>query len=145
MKYPFFRGAYNYDLAAASAESAIESGGASLTVQSMAEDADINVIVKRFGLTGRLPEDPRVPTYGDFTGISSYRDALEVVMAADSAFMEFPADVRARFGNDPQLLMDFVGDDTNVDEARKLGLLKPTAEVPAPLLVKVVPDPASAA
>lgn len=84
--------------------------GDSMTVQSQAEDADINNIMRKYGLTGRLPENPRVPTYGDFEGITDYRSAIEAVRRADEAFMEIPAEKRALFDNDPQKLLEFASD-----------------------------------
>ena len=65
MKPPFIRSAYNYDMFAASDESALTCLDPTMAQQSQAEDCDINVIVKRFGLTGLLPVGVIAPTYGD--------------------------------------------------------------------------------
>lgn len=141
----FVRNPFSYDAADASLDSAL--GGpdhpwdASKTQQHFAEDADINTIVRRFNLTGELPTDFRSPQYGDFTGVSDYQTALDSVIAADNEFMRLPAEVRERFNNDPQQLLDFVSDSKNRDEAAKLGLLKVEPPKPAPFDVRVVPDP----
>lgn len=119
-----FRKHFDYDVEKASDEAAVHTVGESMTVQSMAEDADLNVIVRRFGLTGKMPENPRVPIYADFTGVTDYQSALNVVIEANEAFMELPASVRARFENNPQKLLEFCENDANIEEARKLGLLK---------------------
>lgn len=126
MEVPFFRSPYNYDRRQASDEAAAfsENPGESLTVQSMAEDADINVIVHRFGITGKLPDNPRVPSYGDFSEVTDYRSALEAVRNADEAFMELPARVRAEFDNDPQKLLAFASNPDNLPRMRELGLAK---------------------
>lgn len=125
IKVPFLRTAYNYDMMAVSNDTGLfcnpEEG---MTQQQFAEEADINTIVRRFGLTGELPENVRVPQYGDFTGIADYKDAMNAVRAADEAFMELPAEVRYKFANDPQRLLEFVADGKNREEAQKLGLLK---------------------
>lgn len=121
---PFFRTAFNYDVAAVSDETGLSCGEPSRTQQSFAEECDINTIVRRFGLTGELPESPRPPQYGDFTGVSDYQSALNAVIAADAAFLEFPAHIRARFHNDPQALLEFISREENRDEAEKLGLVK---------------------
>lgn len=113
-----------YDTMEESDACAIKDFGPSLTVQSHSEDADINVIVRRYGLTGQMPQNPRVPVYGDFDGISDYGSALRAVREADEAFMELPPEVRARFENDPQKLLAFVEDDANIAEAVKLGLMR---------------------
>lgn len=95
-----------------------------MTQQEFLFDTDINEIVRRFGLTGKLPDDLRVPLSGDFTGIEDYHSAILAVRKAEEGFMEMPAELRARFNNDPQILMDFLADGTNRDEAVKLGLVQ---------------------
>lgn len=91
--------------------------------QQFAEESDINTIVRRFGLTGTLPQTVRVPKYGDFTVVTDYKTAMDAVREADSNFMELPAPLRAEFDNDPQKLLEFMGDAKNRDKAIELGLL----------------------
>lgn len=122
VEIPFFRTPFNYDRSAASSESGLVCEDVSRAKQSFREECDINTIVERFLHTGDLPEGVRVPQYGDFTGISDYQSALHAVQAASEAFMAFPADVRARFGNDPGVFVDFCSDPANLPELRKLGL-----------------------
>lgn len=126
-----FRKHFDYDVEKASDEATIpaEMQGKSLTVQSMAEDADLNVMMARFGVTGKMPENPRIPSYGDFSDIRDYRSALEAVTNASDAFMALPATLRAQFDNDPQRLLEFVSDDRNHEAARQLGLLKENINV----------------
>ena len=121
-----FRKHFAYDVEQASNEACIpvDKQGESLTVQSQTEDTDINVIMKRYGVTGKFPENPRPPEYGDFTGITDFRSAVEAVELARSQFMEFPAELRARFENDPQRVMEFLENPANFDEAAKFGLIK---------------------
>jgi len=98
----------------------------SLTKQSMSEDCDINVIMARFANTGVLShENHRSPRYGDFADVVDYDESLRVVMEAEESFMALPAQVRARFANDPSQLIDFVRDPANYDEALALGLVEP--------------------
>jgi phage internal scaffolding protein len=140
MKPPFVRSPYNYDLAQASDLSGLICDDVSLTKQSFAEEADINTIVRLFGLTGKLPDDPvRAPTYGDFTGIGDYQSALNAVMEAEDSFMSMPADIRSRFHNDAGAFVDFCSNPANLDEMVKMGLAvaAPTAKVDP---VKVDPE-----
>lgn len=133
MGSPFVRNPYNYDPDAVSLETGLECLDASLAIQDQRDEVDINTIVRRFGLTGKLPEDIRAPVYGDFEGISDYQSALNAVIAADDAFMAMPADVRSRFNNDPAAFVEFCSDDKNREEAEKLGLVIPKArQAPAP-------------
>jgi phage internal scaffolding protein len=124
-KSPFLRTAYNYDLDAASNESGLHCEDASLTQQHFKDECDINNILRQFNVTGLLPEATLTPRYGDFTGISDYHSALNQVIAAEDEFMRLPAELRARFENDPAQLIDFLDKSENKDEAIKLGLVNP--------------------
>lgn len=130
MKEVFVRSPYNYDMDAASDEAGLSFVGTeSATQQQFAEEVDINTIVRRFGLTGKMPENVGFPEYGAFEDVTDYQSALNMVMAAEDSFMTIPAEIRARFHNDPQELMVFLNSDTNRDEALKLGLLAKPPEV----------------
>lgn len=103
------------------------------TRQDQADEADINVIVKRFGLTGQLPVvRPKIPLEADFreAGEFDLGAALRFVRDADKAFMAYPAEVRARFDNDPAQFIAFVENEDNEDECIRLGIL-PKKPVPA--------------
>jgi len=128
-------GLFNYNTEKASLESGIDGQAEpSMTQQQFREEADINTIVRRFGLTGQLPENPRLPTYGDFTEVTDYQTALNAVRLADESFMALPAPIRAEFDNDPQKLLLALDDERNADRLRELGLLNPKAELtPQPL------------
>lgn len=112
----------------------------SMTQQHHKEECDMNVIVKRFGLTGALPTNVRMPTHGDFLDVPDYLTAMNAIREADESFMMMPADVRARFQNDPHQFVEFCSKEENRDEAIRLGLVEkpkvqPSAEpasVPAP-------------
>lgn len=107
---------------------------ASMTQQHHTEDADLNVIAKRYGLTdGAIPPqamDPRF--FGDFTSVVHLQDALNQTRQATDAFNALPAHIRKRFNNSPIDLWEFVNDDANLDEAMKLGLLHPEYKKPEP-------------
>lgn len=122
-KGPFLRTAFNYDMDKASHETGLACLDETMAQQQFAEECDINTIVRRFGLTGEMPDNPRIPQYGDFSGIGDYQSALNAVKDAEASFMELPAHVRARFDHDPQQLLEFCADGRNLEEARKLGLV----------------------
>lgn len=121
----FIRDPYNYDRGAASDYFALRCLDPSLAVQSAKEECDINTIVRRFGLTGVLPDNVSVPQYGDFSAVDDYQSSLNAVVEADREFMRLPAELRKRFGNSPQVLLEFVADKANLEEARSLGLVAP--------------------
>lgn len=122
-KAPFLRTPYNYDTLAASNESGLACEEPTLAQQQFKDETDINNILRQFNVTGLLPEAPLSPRYGDFTGIVDYHTALNAVIAAEDGFMQLPAELRARFENDPENLINFLNDEANKDEAVKLGLI----------------------
>lgn len=128
---PFLRTPYNYDTNEASDASGLACDpDEGRTVQEFKDECDINVIMERFGRTGEVPGDFRAPVSGDFTGISDFHTAMNMVRQAQESFDSLPAQLRQRFNHDPQSLMQFLEDGSNLDEARKLGLVAMPVEVP---------------
>lgn len=127
---PFCRSAYNYDRDFASDESGLRCEDVSRTQQHFADEVDINTIVRRFGLTGELPSNVRVPQYADFDEIVDYHSAMNLVAAANEAFDQMPAEVRTRFVNDPGKFVDFCSDPANRAEMARMGLLTPGVGLP---------------
>jgi len=140
MREVSIRTPYNYDTDLASNESGLACEDESLAVQSDKEDADINTIVRRFGLTGELPGDLAMPRSGDFVGLPDFHSAMNLVRATQEEFLRVPAHIRERFNNDPQRLMAFLDDSSNRDEAKRLGFLRDDPVVPEPVSVRIVPD-----
>jgi phage internal scaffolding protein len=126
----FLRTPYNYDRDAATNESALACEEPSLAQQHFKEECDINTILQKFNITGLLPEQPLSPRYGDFTGIGDYHTAMNRVIAVQDEFGALPAQIRARFNNDPAQLIEFLENSQNRPEAEELGLVeKAAAEV----------------
>jgi len=125
MKLPFLRTPYNYDRELASNESGLKCEDPSLAQQHQKDDADINTIVARFGLTGELPNSNIAPRYGDFSHAVDYHTAMNSVIGAQNDFMKLPANLRSRFQNDPAALIEFLADVNNRPEAESLGLVTP--------------------
>lgn len=99
----------------------------SLTKQADAESCDINNIVAQYLRTGLLPQHPRSGFYADLSSLPDYQSALQIVIDAQNAFDELPADLRARFANDPATFVEFCSDPKNEDELVRLGILAPNA------------------
>lgn len=119
----FVRSAFNFDAEANSNANAFDTGDEAITQQSFKEDCDINVILKRFAVTGELPDNVRVPQYVDFEETFDFMSSMNVIRAAEEAFAAMPAVVRDRFNNDPAKFVEFANDASNYDEALKLGLV----------------------
>lgn len=115
------------------------------TRQDQADDADINVIVKRYGLSGQLPVvRPKIPLEADFreAGEFDLGAALRFVRDANAAFMAYPAEVRAKFENDPAKFVAFVENPANKEECVRLGILPkdPPPPVKEVMDVRIIPD-----
>lgn len=139
----FLRSPFNYDRDAVSLETGLLCEDKSLAQQQFADDADINTIVRRFNLTGQLPDNVRAPQYADFEEVYDFQTAMNAIRSAEESFMAMPANVRSRFYNDPHRFVEFCSDPANMDEARKLGLLVPSPGDKSPASAGDVAAPAA--
>lgn len=135
---------FDYDSDDVSLANSLECLDESLTVQDHAEDADINVLVKRFGLTGEMPVLDRIPIQEDFVQATDFHSAMLALKEAENSFMELPADLRQRFDHDPGKFVEFCSKSENRDELVKLGLISKQEPI-EPLEVRVVEPKASPA
>lgn len=105
--------------------------GPSRTKQADAAACDINNILARYRKTGVVEHLNRFGgDYGDYSSAQDYHTSLNQVLAAREVFDSLPSQLRRRFGNDPALFLDFVGNEANRDEMMSLGLLKAAPAAP---------------
>lgn len=105
----------------------------SKTQQQFRDQCDVNLIIAKYKKTGEITHLARQRgIYADVSSITDYRDSLQKVLDAQSAFGTLPSHLRVRFANDPQRLLEFLQDPNNYEEGIQLGLLtpKPTANAP---------------
>lgn len=117
------------------ADTAVLSGGPSLTRQEFAEECDINVLMARYETVGALPANvlAREPMFYDFTSKpDDLMQTMDMLAAARDAFMTLPARVRKEFDNDPVVFVDFASRDENLDQMRAWGLAAPVEAPPVP-------------
>lgn len=123
MRVPI-RAANSYDTDEVSTNVGVEfDPDENLAQQQFRDECDINVIVKRFGLTGEMPEAFGIPLSGDFSAATDFQTSMQLVRQAEEAFLTLPAELRAEFGNDPQELLSFLENPENRDKAIELGLV----------------------
>lgn len=120
-----FRTEYNYDSNETSQQTGLRcTEDEDLAQQQFRDDADINTIVAKFGIAAAVPPGFQWPE-ADVTGVpNDYATAVRVVEETQTAFMQLPGELRARFQNNPQMVLNWVHDDKNYEEAQKLGLLR---------------------
>lgn len=110
------------------------TGDRGLTVQADRDEVDINKIVARFKKTGSLPEMRGDAFYGDVSEFDGLADAYMKIKAAEELFMQYPADLREKFGNDPVEMVEFLQNPANLESAVDMGLAvrRPTPVEVAP-------------
>lgn len=145
IRFPFLRSAFNYDMDAASLESALICEEETRTQQQFKEECDINTLVERFGLMGTWPQDLRIPLASEFHDVFDYQSALNQLIEADEAFMAIPAPIRAQFQNDAGKWVEYMSDCDPSEEKlakwKEWGYRRPETARQAPIEVKVIPDP----
>lgn len=123
----------------------------SLTQQQFLAGTDINNIIKRYRVTGLLPQVQSEPLYGDFSELPDYQSALNQVLRAEATFAALSSDLRERFGNDVAAFLDFAADPKNRPDMEKWGFqyelpVDPPISDPAPKEpAKPAPEPPQAA
>jgi len=83
-------------------------GEPSRAQQQFKNEVDVNVIVRRFGVTGHILTSGIQGVYGDFAGIEDFEGAAAKVQDARTRFYRLPPDIREHFENDPAQLIRFV-------------------------------------
>lgn len=101
------------------------SGGIKLTQQHMEGVTDINKIMERHNRTGVFGSgrpSGKPPQFLNMTG-DSFHEMLIKVQEAQGVFAGFPGKIRKRFGNNPENMLRFMEDSSNLREAVALGLV----------------------
>lgn len=100
--------------------------GESRTQQHMAEECNINNIIKKFTKTGLVTHLAKKPlAYVDLPPPMDLQEAFQVIQDAGESFRALPSELRKRFDNDPVAFVAFAEDPKNRDELVELGLINP--------------------
>lgn len=141
---PFVRNPYNYDTLSVSDSTALRCPEPTKTQQQFKDDADVNILLERFGAGQQIPLAARQPIWGmDFTHDYDFQRAFRAVEAAREGFDDLPAKIKNRFDNDPGKLLKFLEDESNREEAIFLGIIPKPDTTPAPATIAQAPSPAS--
>lgn len=97
----FFKTPNNFDRDHESNASAYVETMETKTQQHQKQEADINEIVRRFGVTGKLPAAPLPPSLEEFGETFDFMSAMNQLNAAKQAFMALPAEIRNAYNNNP--------------------------------------------
>lgn len=82
------------------------------------DDCDINNILEKYRRTGVVNHLNKYgEQYGDFTNID-YQTAQNQVATVNSMFADLPAQERARFNHNPEQFLEFIAQQSNVDDMK---------------------------
>lgn len=112
------------------------------TKQSFKAECDINNILLKYQRTGAIDHVRRFGGEYDYAHALDFKEAMDIVARGNSMFEALPSSLRKRFQT-PEAFLEFVQDEANIEEARKLGLARPKAvdEPPAQPVVDSPTEP----
>lgn len=93
------------------------------TKQEFLAESDINTIISRFQKNGVEPIPNIGGTFGDFSDVTNYQDAMIKIQEAHEYFDDLPAKTRAYFENDPEQLLLAIEDPSQENKLIELGIL----------------------
>lgn len=104
IKEIFWKTPFNHDTDQVALETGLVCLDPTRTQQQFKEEADINTIVRRFGITGQLPQTAMPPLLDDFGSdeIFDFQSAMNMIVQAKNSFAAMSAEVRDAFHHDPQ-------------------------------------------
>lgn len=87
------------------------------------DECDVNMIIAKYKKTGIITHlNNKTGVYADITELGNYQEALGKVIAAETAFNQLPSEIRSKFHNNPQELIEYLDNPKNTEESIKLGL-----------------------
>lgn len=117
-----------------------------MAVQGDKDEADINLMLRRFGVTGQIRTVNRQALFGDFSDVTDFQTALNRVKAAEAEWLNLPSELRKELDQDPARLTAWLADPANQTQAERLGLLdrpKPIEPIPVRVLADLEDAPGS--
>lgn len=117
--------------------------GKSMTKQSFKNETNINNIMSKYEKTGVIDHlSQHNGSYGDFSNVPSFHEALNMIKHSEHMFQNLPANIRKHFNNDPAEFLEFYDDPDNHDATIEMGLRPQPEPAPEPV-IEPVPEPAT--
>ncbi len=99
------------------------------TIQSQAQEADINEILRKYKAVGIVDNlNYAEATFMDVTAFEDYADVMNQTILAEREFLKLPSKVREIFNHDVAQWLDAAHDQEKRDELVAKGLIKGPAE-----------------
>lgn len=119
--------------------------GKSLTKQSMTDECNINLIMKRIMKGEHINHvNSAQPLYEHAPEVTDYAESLQIIKDAEAAFAALPSRIRADFKNEPEEFLKFANDPQHDQEMIDMGLRKrkPPEKPPVPPTPEPIPSTA---
>lgn len=101
--------------------------GESMTQQQFSEEADIHNIIRRYDQDGVIMAVRKgTAEYADFSRVTDYREALDLIDEAKENFLQIPSQIRKQFDNDPAKFYNFAKEPENFAKLLDMGLATQT-------------------
>ena len=102
-----------------------ETTGDSMVQVQFQEESEINNILRSHDRNQHIESIHRGNAiYSDFSNITDFTEALEMIQEAKDEFMNIPSDIREKFQNDPGKFYQYASNPDNHDGLVELGLAK---------------------
>ncbi len=100
-----------------------EVGDRTRTKQSMQDECDVNLIIKRHSATGALTHlNPKAPQFGNFASPYDLKSAIDAVHMAQDRFLKLPAEIRSAAQNNPVRFLEMLEDPDGQADLADAGL-----------------------
>lgn len=101
-----------------------------LAQQQYKEQANITNIVNKYLKTGLVNMNTSPPLPDEFTAITDFHTAMNIVKRGEQAFNELPSQIRNEFENDAGAFLNALHNPANKEKFQKLGILNTPIEPP---------------
>lgn len=106
-----------------------ETTGDSLTQVQFQEESEINTILRSHDRNQHIQSIHRGNAlYSDFSNVTDFTEALEMIKDANKEFMNIPSDIREKFQNDAGKFYQYASNPDNHEGLVELGLAKKESE-----------------
>jgi phage internal scaffolding protein len=102
----------------------VEGNPVYITEQAHKKECDVNLIIRKYDRTGLISHISKIEgVFGNMSGID-FKTAQDKIINAQNMFNQLPAEIRKRFENSPEGLLEFMDNSENRAEAIELGLIR---------------------
>ncbi len=108
------------------------------TKQEFKDECNVNNILKQYDKTGVIEHLSNHEGFYTEVNDVDFQQAQDIIADGNSMFEGLPSGIRKKFDNAPEKFLEFMHDESNIDEAIKLGLVSPQRDTESEARGKVM-------